>query len=107
MANIWRMLDRNVLSTLSRSISAKSVHLICFDALLTSVSILLYLQRPSAGVPRVYQIPTLAPHLSMCLATAFLQFSLAMRSPGIRRHCLPSFSTSFLVSSASPCSSGK
>ena len=44
MAIMARMLLRNTLSTWSRSISAKSSHMTCLEALLIKQSILPYLQ---------------------------------------------------------------
>ena len=87
MANICRMLLRNVLSTLSRSISAKFLHIICFDALFTRMST--------------------RPNFFTCWSTASLQVLLSIRFPGMSRHVRPSASTACLVALASVSSSGR
>lgn len=54
-ATIWRTLRRNILSTLSRSIWAKSLHNSCLDAPLTRTSMWAYLlgyQPPNLRVTR-------------------------------------------------------
>lgn len=50
IANIWIMLLWNVLDTLSKSISAKSSHIICFEALLTRTSTRPYLLAEARSV---------------------------------------------------------
>lgn len=105
MANICRILLRNVLSTLSRSISAKSEHMICLEALLTRTWILPNLRRYCKHIMIVDLVGV--AHFSTCLSTARLHVALSIKLPGTRRHWCPSFSTSRLVSLASSSSSGK
>jgi hypothetical protein len=105
MANICKTLLRKALSTLSRSISAKSGHIICFEALLTSTL-------TSPNLP--FSVSDRSPSGLECpnalldmLLDRFFAGCIVHQITGTSKHYLPSSSIDFFVSLASCSSSGK